>query len=73
MNREGIRRLAAEPLGLPISPYRFVDTEAQLREAIAGGIGYSLRASSPSMLLVGQGLVGRSGVPDDVAAAWRYA
>ena len=35
MDREGIRRLAAETLGLPTSPYRFVDTEAEYREAIA--------------------------------------
>jgi len=34
MDREGIRRLAAETLGLPTSPYRFVDTEAQYREAV---------------------------------------
>lgn len=35
MDREGIRRLAAETLGLPTSPYRFVDTEAEYRDAIA--------------------------------------
>ncbi|HZV37696.1 MAG TPA: ATP-grasp domain-containing protein, partial [Pseudoxanthomonas sp.] len=35
MDREGIRRLAAETLGLPTSPYRFVDTEAEYREAVA--------------------------------------
>lgn len=35
MNREGIRRFAAEELGLPTSPYRFVSTEAELREAVA--------------------------------------
>src|SRR5690606_31241878 len=40
MDREGIRRLAAETLGLSTSPYRFVDTEAQLREAIGESIGY---------------------------------
>ena len=34
MNREGIRRLAAEELGLPTSPYRFVDTEEDYRAAI---------------------------------------
>jgi phosphoribosylglycinamide formyltransferase 2 len=34
MNREGIRRLAAEELGLPTSPYRFAETEAEYREAI---------------------------------------
>lgn len=34
MNREGIRRLAAEELGLSTSPYRFADTYEQFREAI---------------------------------------
>ena len=43
MDREGIRRLAAETLGLPTSPYRFCDRLAELQAAIddpAGGIGY---------------------------------
>jgi phosphoribosylglycinamide formyltransferase 2 len=35
MNREGIRRLAAETLGLPTSPYRFADSLAELQAAIA--------------------------------------
>ncbi|MBW4514054.1 MAG: formate-dependent phosphoribosylglycinamide formyltransferase [Timaviella obliquedivisa GSE-PSE-MK23-08B] len=35
MNREGIRRLAAEELGLRTSPYQFAKTEAEYREAIA--------------------------------------
>jgi len=35
MNREGIRRLAAEDLELRTSPYRFAETEAEYREAIA--------------------------------------
>lgn len=35
MNREGIRRLAAEELGLKTSPYQFADTEAEYRDAIA--------------------------------------
>jgi phosphoribosylglycinamide formyltransferase 2 len=34
MDREGIRRLAAEALGLPTSPYRFVDTVEEYREAV---------------------------------------
>ncbi|KRA41892.1 formate-dependent phosphoribosylglycinamide formyltransferase [Pseudoxanthomonas sp. Root630] len=34
MDREGIRRLAAETLGLPTSPYRFVDTVEEYREAV---------------------------------------
>jgi len=35
MNREGIRRLVAETLGLPTSPYRFADTLEQYRQAVA--------------------------------------
>lgn len=35
MDREGIRRLAAETLGLPTSPYRFVDNESEYREALS--------------------------------------
>lgn len=34
MDREGIRRLAAETLGVKTSPYRFADTEAEYREAV---------------------------------------
>lgn len=34
MNREGIRRLAAETLNLPTSPYRFAETRAEFEEAI---------------------------------------
>ena len=34
MNREGIRRLAAEELGLPTSPYRFAATEEEFKEAV---------------------------------------
>lgn len=34
MNREGIRRLAAETLGVPTSPYRFASTEEEIKEAI---------------------------------------
>jgi phosphoribosylglycinamide formyltransferase 2 len=35
MDREGIRRLAAETLGLPTSPYAFADTLAQVEAAVA--------------------------------------
>ncbi len=35
MDREGIRRLAAEALGVPTSPYRFADSEAEMRAAMA--------------------------------------
>ncbi len=71
MNREGIRRLAAETLGLPTSPYRFVDSEAELREAIDGGIGYPC-VIKPVMSSSGKGQSVIRGA-DDVARAWRYA
>jgi phosphoribosylglycinamide formyltransferase 2 len=71
MNREGIRRLAAETLGLPTSPYRFVDTEAELRAAIDGGIGYPC-VIKPVMSSSGKGQSVIKGAAD-VAAAWRYA
>src|SRR5690606_8596090 len=41
MDREGIRRLAAETLGLPTSPYRFCDSQAELQAAIDGSDGHS--------------------------------
>ena len=40
MNREGIRRLAGETLGLPTSPYAFASSLEELRAAIRNGIGY---------------------------------
>ena len=40
MNREGIRRLAAETLELPTSRYSFADSINQLQIAIDGGVGY---------------------------------
>lgn len=71
MNREGIRRLAAETLGLPTSPYRFVDTEDELRSAIADGIGYPC-VVKPVMSSSGKGQsVLKSDA--DVASAWQYA
>jgi phosphoribosylglycinamide formyltransferase 2 len=39
MDREGIRRLAAETLGLSTSPYRFCDSLAELQAAIDGADG----------------------------------
>lgn len=71
MNREGIRRLAAETLGLPTSPYRFVDTEEELRAAIGDGIGYPC-VVKPVMSSSGKGQsVLKSDA--DVATAWQYA
>lgn len=76
MNREGIRRLAAEELGLPTSPYRFADSLAELQAAIDGtdgqpGIGYPC-VIKPVMSSSGKGQSLVKG-PDDVAKAWDYA
>src|SRR6188474_80035 len=71
MNREGIRRLAAETLGLPTSPYAFADSLAGLRTAIDSGIGYPCFVK-PVMSSSGKGQSMLRG-PDDVAPAWEYA
>ena len=71
MDREGIRRLAAETLGLPTSPYRFCDSLAELQAAIDGGIGYPCIVK-PVMRSSGKGQSRIDG-PDDVQAAWDYA
>ncbi|MBB5018646.1 phosphoribosylglycinamide formyltransferase 2 [Chitinivorax tropicus] len=71
MNREGIRRLAAETLGLPTSPYAFADSLAALQAAIDQGIGYPCLVK-PVMSSSGKGQSTVYG-PDEVAAAWDYA
>ncbi|WP_374324252.1 formate-dependent phosphoribosylglycinamide formyltransferase [Azonexus sp.] len=71
MNREGIRRLAAEELGLPTSPYRFADSLAELQAAIDGGIGYPCIVK-PVMSSSGKGQ-SLLRCPDDVQKAWDYA
>ncbi len=71
MNREGIRRLVAEELGLPTSPYAFTDSAAGLQAAIDGGIGYPCLVK-PTMSSSGKGQSLLRG-PDDVAAAWNCA
>ena len=71
MNREGIRRLAAEELGLPTSPYRFADSLEELQAAIDGGIGYPCIVK-PVMSSSGKGQSTLRG-PEDVAKAWDYA
>jgi len=70
MNREGIRRLAAEELGLSTSPYRFAETKAEYLAAIdAVGIPCVVK---PIMSSSGKG---QSTVQtsDQVDAAWDYA
>jgi phosphoribosylglycinamide formyltransferase 2 len=71
MNREGIRRLAAETLELPTSRYAFATSLIELKEAIDGGIGYPC-IIKPVMSSSGKGQSTVNG-PDDVAKAWEYA
>jgi phosphoribosylglycinamide formyltransferase 2 len=76
MNREGIRRLAAEDLGLPTSPYRFASSLDELRAAIDGRdgsppIGYPC-VVKPVMSSSGKGQSKVDG-PEEVEAAWSYA
>ena len=70
MNREGIRRLAAEELGLATSPYRFAETRAEYDAAIAA-IGLPC-VVKPIMSSSGKG---QSTVKTDadIDAAWDYA
>ena len=70
MDREGIRRLAAETLGLPTSPYRFVDTLAEYRDAVSA-IGLPC-VVKPVMSSSGKGqsTVRRD---DQVDAAWEVS
>lgn len=70
MDREGIRRLAAEELGLKTSPYRFADTEAEYKAAVAAlGLPFVVK---PVMSSSGKG---QSTVKteDQVLPAWEYA
>lgn len=71
MDREGIRRLAAETLGLPTSPYEFCDTLAELQAAIDRGIGYPC-VVKPVMSSSGKGQSKIDG-PNDIKPAWDYA
>lgn len=71
MNREGIRRLAAETLKLPTSPYAFARSEAELQAAIDAGIGYPCFIK-PTMSSSGKGQ-SRVTQASEVKAAWDYA
>ena len=70
MNREGIRRLAAEELGLPTSAYRFADSIESFRAA-CDDIGYP-NFVKPVMSSSGKGQ-SRVKSFDEVDAAWEYA
>ncbi|GAB1044919.1 formate-dependent phosphoribosylglycinamide formyltransferase [Shewanella algae] len=70
MDREGIRRLAAETLGIPTSPYVFCDTETEFNQAVAQ-IGLPC-VVKPVMSSSGKG---QSVIREQaqIAAAWEYA
>ena len=70
MNREGIRRLAAEELSLPTSSFRFADSETRFREAVAE-IGFPCIVK-PVMSSSGKG---QSFIrsADRLTEAWNYA
>ena len=70
MNREGIRRLAAEELGLATSPYAFASSAAELAAA-AAAIGYPCFVK-PVMSSSGKGQTYVE-APDAIGAAWDYA
>ena len=70
MNREGIRRLAAEELGLPTSPYRFAGTYEEFRAAI-DAIGLPV-VVKPVMSSSGHGQSTVRSV-DDIDHAWNEA
>ena len=71
MNREGIRRLAAETLSLATSPYAFASSEAELAEGAAKVAGFPCFVK-PVMSSSGKGQSYVEG-PEGIAAAWRYA
>jgi phosphoribosylglycinamide formyltransferase 2 len=71
MNREGIRRLAAEELGLPTSKYVFAESMEEIQAGIDGGIGYPCIVK-PVMSSSGKG---QSTIREqaDIQKAWDYA
>ncbi len=70
MNREGIRRLVAEELGIPTSPYRFADDKDAFQQAVAA-IGLPC-VVKPIMSSSGKGQ-SLLREPADVESAWSYA
>lgn len=70
MDREGIRRLAAEDLSLPVSPYRFADNESDYRQAVAEvGLPCVIKPVMSSSGK-GQSLIKTEA---DIGPAWDYA
>ncbi|MGE5338968.1 MAG: formate-dependent phosphoribosylglycinamide formyltransferase [Gemmatimonadota bacterium] len=71
MNREGIRRLAAEALGLPTSPYRFADSLPELQAAVRDATGLPC-VVKPVMSSSGKGQTKVDSF-EELEAAWNYA
>lgn len=71
MNREGIRRLAAEQLGVATSRFCFAESLQELTSAIDNGIGFPCIVK-PVMSSSGKGQSTING-PDEIQAAWEYA
>jgi phosphoribosylglycinamide formyltransferase 2 len=70
MNREGIRRLAAEELGLKTSPYQFAETEEDFKQAVSEiGIPCVVK---PIMSSSGKGQ-STINKEEDILPAWEYA
>ena len=71
MNREGIRSLAAEELGLPTSKYAFAESMDEIKQAINNGVGYPCIVK-PVMSSSGKG---QSTIKTeaDIKTAWDYA
>lgn len=71
MNREGIRCLASEELGLPTSKYAFAESMDEIKAAIDNGVGYPCIVK-PVMSSSGKG---QSTINDekDIQTAWDYA
>jgi phosphoribosylglycinamide formyltransferase 2 len=69
-DREGLRRLAADELGLPTAPFWFVGSVGEL-EAVGAYAGYPLLVQ-PVLAAAGRGQSVASG-PDDIGAAWQRA
>lgn len=71
MDREGIRRLAAETLSLPTSPYEFCESFEALQNVINSRIGYPC-VIKPLMSSSGKGQ-SKIDAPEDIKKAWDYA
>ena len=71
MNREGIRCLAAEDLGLATSKYAFAESQEEIKQAIENGVGYPCIVK-PVMSSSGKG---QSTIKEekDIQTAWDYA